>query len=447
MNPDPSVCLSDTGTNLDELDPQGVDLGALEFCPFQMPSHQDKQTVRKDMEIETELIGKEPMTTQPIGLELELQLLYPVLDIPPKDIDLIIDPLGVETQVRHHEPLIGTLVGVLGLDNHSAPSHPRVRPIAEGPKEPLLGPGFTEPILGTGQKTGSLFPQPVIGDEPDHIMDVLLLTEPVKRRHGKPSIGSQDNLSSPVDTLEPLDDPLEHGHRTMGGMGVSRPKHTGHGKTRQAIKDQKGMVHVLVIIAMKEAQLLMPVGGIIGRIDVKNDHISRTRMGLKIQRKEPVTETPQVPPSDPVFKTTKRGLGGKIPRCLRKSSRRNLQSRITAKGRRIVGVLIAHGNGEDPLPQQGPQLMNDSTRIPRVIQRLGHGLGQPMTLVKLSEKQTAGVGGDPATLKISDDFFSKKTSKMELFVADCIHRASSLRYSFGNEYNILADARCFLNPF
>ena len=123
----------------------------------------------------------------------------------------------------------------------------------------------------------------------------------------------------------------------MGGVSVSRPKHTGHGETRQAIKDQKGMVHVLVIIAMKEAQLLMPVGGIIGRIDVKNDHISRTRMGLKIQRKEPVTETPQVPPSDPVFKTTKRGLGGKIPRCLRKSSRRNLQSRITAKGRRIVG--------------------------------------------------------------------------------------------------------------
>ena len=46
MNPDSSARLSDTGPDLDEFGPQGVDLGTLEFCAFQMFSHQEKQTVK-----------------------------------------------------------------------------------------------------------------------------------------------------------------------------------------------------------------------------------------------------------------------------------------------------------------------------------------------------------------------------------------------------------------
>jgi len=55
-----------------------------------------------------------------------------------------------------------------------------------------------------------------------------------------------------VGTLQPLDHPSEHSHRTMGGMGVSPTKHTDHGKTRQPVKDQKRMVHVLVITTVKK---------------------------------------------------------------------------------------------------------------------------------------------------------------------------------------------------
>jgi hypothetical protein len=42
MNPDSPARLSDTGPDLDELDPQGVELGTLEFCAFGMFSHQEK---------------------------------------------------------------------------------------------------------------------------------------------------------------------------------------------------------------------------------------------------------------------------------------------------------------------------------------------------------------------------------------------------------------------
>jgi len=67
----------------------------------------------------------------------------------------------------------------------------------------------------------------------------------------------------------------------------------------------------------------------------------------------------------------------------------------------------------------------------RIIQPHGHGLGEPMTLIELSQKQGATIRRDPTTFKIGREFFSEKAPKMKLFVADCIHRASSLRYSFG----------------
>jgi hypothetical protein len=50
-----------------------------------------------------------------------------------------------------------------------------------------------------------------------------------------------------------------------------------------------------------------------------------------------------------------------------------------------------------------------------------------VALVQLPEQQAAGIGGDPAALKIGDDFFGKKAPKAELFMAERFHRTSLLR--------------------
>ena len=62
MNPDSPARLPDTSPDLDEFDPQGVDLGTLKLCAFQMFSHQEKQTVGKDMQVEAKLIREKPMS-------------------------------------------------------------------------------------------------------------------------------------------------------------------------------------------------------------------------------------------------------------------------------------------------------------------------------------------------------------------------------------------------
>lgn len=73
------------------------------------------------------------------------------------------------------------------------------------------------------------------------------------------------------------------------------------------------MIHVLLVIPVKKAQLLSSMGGIIGGIDVNHDHIPGARMHLQIQGKQSVGQSPQVFFGDTVLKTTKGWLRGQIP--------------------------------------------------------------------------------------------------------------------------------------
>ena len=72
------------------------------------------------------------------------------------------------------------------------------------------------------------------------------------------------------------------------------PQHTGERKAAQAIEDEERMVHVLFVIAMKETQLLVPMGRIVGRVDIEDKHLARSGMGLHVQRKEPIGKPPEV---------------------------------------------------------------------------------------------------------------------------------------------------------
>ena len=71
----------------------------------------------------------------------------------------------------------------------------------------------------------------------------------------------------------------------MRGMGVSWPQHSRHGEARDAVQNQKRMIHMLLVIPVKKAQLLGSMGGIIGGINVNHDHIPGARMHLHIQGK------------------------------------------------------------------------------------------------------------------------------------------------------------------
>jgi hypothetical protein len=63
-----------------------------------------------------------------------------------------------------------------------------------------------------------------------------------------------------------------------------------------------------------------------------------------------------------------------------------------------------------------------------IMQTGSQALAQLITLVNLPQQQTATIRGNPATLKIGDNFLGEEASKMKLFMTHCIQRASLLKY-------------------
>jgi hypothetical protein len=78
VRPDASAGLSDAGPDLQELEPQGVDLSRSQFRALEVMAQQPKQAVGRGVEQQPELIGQEAMATQAVGLDLQLQFLEAV---------------------------------------------------------------------------------------------------------------------------------------------------------------------------------------------------------------------------------------------------------------------------------------------------------------------------------------------------------------------------------
>ena len=225
----------------------------------------------------------------------------------------------------------------------------------------------------------------------------------------------------------------------MGGVGIARAQHRGQGKAAAAVEDEERVVHVLFVIPMEKAELLFAMGGVVGGVHVEDDHLAGAGMGLEVQVQEPVGESAQVLGADPVLKPGQGGLGGQVAGTFRSFAGHDLQGRVPGQGGGVVVVFVTLGNGEQPLPHQGQEIMPHLAVLAGVVQARGSLLGESIALVQLPQQQTAGIGGDPATFKIGDDLLAEKASKVELFMADCIHRVSCLRSCLSGDFSILAD--------
>jgi hypothetical protein len=105
------------------------------------------------------------------------------------------------------------------------------------------------------------------------------------------------------------------------------------------------------------------------------------------------------------------------------------------------------GNGEQALPHQGQEIMFNLVGITGIMEAAGGVFRNAVALVQLPEQQAAGIGGDPAALKIGDNFLGKKAFKDELFMTDCFQRVSLLRSCSLSDNSILADTLCFFKHF
>ena len=337
-----------------------------------MAAQQPEQAVGHGMEQQPELVGQETVAAQAIGLEIQLQFLDAVFHVAPEHVEVVVDKLGIAAQVGDYKALIGAQASVFHLGDDPAGLVPGIRLVHKGSQEALFFSSFLVALLGLFQQCGSLGKKPVVGDEADDVAEIrLLLQIAINRRHGKAGIGPEKDQGLGVSLPQLFDQPFEYCQRPLGGMSVAGAQHRGQGKAVAAVKDEERVVHVLFIIPVKEALLLVAVGGVIGGIHVQDDDLAGAGMGLEIEVQQPIGEAAQVPGVSPVLKPGESGLGGQVRGTLRGLAGHDLEGRVLSQAGGIVVVFVTQGNGEQPLPHQGEKIVSHSGGIPGIMKAAG----------------------------------------------------------------------------
>ena len=168
-----------------------------------------------------------------------------------------------------------------------------------------------------------------------------------------------------------------------------------------ALEDQHGVIHVLAVATVEEAELLLAVGGIVGGIDVEQnlatlaDLVTAEADELLAQ---PVVVVHQIAGGRRVLPATEGGLGAE--RVAQFLIGDNLQHGIVAQTVGVVGIFVAGDNLINALPQQHQRIMMQAVVLPRIAEASGPVTSQMMALIKGSQRQQTGVAGNLATGKI-----------------------------------------------
>ena len=55
-------------------------------------------------------------------------------------------------------------------------------------------------------------------------------------------------------------------------MGIARPQHRTDQTSSLSVKDYQRVIHVLIVVCLKEGQLLLAVRRIVGRVNLQDNH-------------------------------------------------------------------------------------------------------------------------------------------------------------------------------
>ena len=89
----------------------------------------------------------------------------------------------------------------------------------------------------------------------------------------------------------------------------------------------------------------------------------------------------------------------------------------------VVHVLVAAGNADDPLPDQGPHRVYNCVRLASVVKACRHPIDEPDRPVRFPQQQRASVRGDGAALESRHHPLAPKPFEFELLRDTlCWHR-------------------------
>ena len=119
-------------------------------------------------------------------------------------------------------------------------------------------------------RLGTMFKDTVGGDA-ESILDGKELAELIEHGQGKTGIAAQSDLHAGKGGLQSRHQAQQHGHDTGMTGCVSRTQPCCQQTSAVALEDEHGVIHVLAVGSVEEAELLLAVRGIIGGIEVEQN--------------------------------------------------------------------------------------------------------------------------------------------------------------------------------
>jgi hypothetical protein len=206
-----------------------------------------------------------------------------------------------------------------------------------------------------------------------------------------------------------------------------------------AAKHVQRQIAVAIVVAVKEAALLMPVQRVVGGIEIEDDLFGRRRVSLHEQRDEQLLDRRAVVANlmvaarrqRRVLEPVERALSGErravlAPRLELASERR--QYRIVAQLVMVDEILVPERDPADALHEHGPDGVLDQIRRAAVGEAPCQTPHQPDRPIGGAQQQRPGVRGHLPTVERShhlaafDHFISE-----QIAATLCRHRGTPLR--------------------
>ena len=198
--------------------------------------------------------------------------------------------------------------------------------------------------------------------------------------------------------------------------GVSRTQSRRQQAFGVTLEDQHGVIHVLAVSAVEEAELLLAVGGIVGGIEVEQDLAALADL-LAAEADELLTQqvvaAHQIASRGSVLPAAEGGLGAE--RVAQFLIGDNLQHGIVAQTVGVVGIFVAGDDLIDTLPQQHQRVVVHAILLPRIAEPSGQLTGEMMTLIEGAQGQQTGITGDLAARKIGADGLMTVEGEVQLW--------------------------------
>src|SRR6266508_6685952 len=119
----------------------------------------------------------------------------------------------------------------------------------------------------------------------------------------------------------------------------------------------------MIIIPVEESLLLLAVDGVVGGVEVEDQVLGWPGMGGEELIDQDLGGLDQGLAVDAVLEATERRCRGEGLFGLGRSSGGHLERGVGAEGLMVVEILVAKGDGGDPLSEQGALAVDDESGI------------------------------------------------------------------------------------